>query len=211
MKQYMETIIGNMQCMTRKQRFEYIITYYWYHILGIITMIALILFLFFHINAMGKEQIEFACVLVNQDINFQRDEALRDDFSKFASIDSEKISIDSDYNISYGNIMLNGVNESSYEKLFFKWRNKEIDAIIMPESFYQYCKGLGAVYENPKLLGANGLPLYEDNGSYTAIKVSETILKEYMVDSLQEEMLLVFLSEGKHKENCKQFVSFLNR
>ena len=64
-------------------------------------------------------------------------------FSKASGIDVNRMDINSDYNISYGDMHLEGINESSYEKFFLKWQNGELDAVILPESFYEYCKELG--------------------------------------------------------------------
>ena len=207
MKRYMEQIRCNTQGMNRKQRLEYILTYYWYHILGIAATIFLILFFVIHFG-FGMVKPEFTCVLINQDINYVRDEKLAETFSEYSGIELKRINVDSDYNLSYGNVRLEGVNESSYEKFFFKWRNNELDAVIMPESFYKYCKEMGGTYRNLGKMKTGNLPLYEDDGIYTAVRIQGTELEKYLVDGI-EEMLLVFPADGENQQECGEFLSYM--
>ena len=98
--------------MTRKKKLEYIVDYYWYHILIAAIGLGLFILLIYHIG-WGSRSKEFTCVLVNQEVDYARDQKLAEQFGAYAGIESEKILIDSDYQISYRDKQLESVKESS--------------------------------------------------------------------------------------------------
>lgn len=214
-KEYVQNCIFDIKTktagMSRGESFAYVMTYYWYHILGMAALVGLLFFLIIHF-AFGNKKPVFTCVLVNQEINYSRDSELADAFAGFAEVKSDRIDIDSNYNMSYGNVKLEGVNESSYEKFFFKWRNQELDAVILPESFYKFCKEMGGEYLNLDDLDTGELPLYEDGGKHTGILIDETEFgKKWITNETGEKLLLVFPSDGKHEEMCRKFVEYMNQ
>ena len=135
---------------------------------------------------------------------------MEEEFADSSDIEDERIIFDSDFNISYGDVQLEGINESSYEKFFFKWQNQELDAVIMPESFYQYCKELGGSFRSLDEEEIQGLPVYRDEGKPTAIKAEETCLSKYLDNETGEMLLLAFPDTGKHEKECREFVDFLS-
>lgn len=207
MKNYMMEIRENTAGMTRQEKAEYILTYYWYHILGILAAAGLVLFLIIHFG-FREEPPVFTCAMVNQEINFARDEEMEKDFAGVSGIDKERMEINSDFNISYKDIKLEGVNESSYEKFLFKWQNEELDAVIMPESFYEYCKELGGTFYSLEKWDTQELPVYEDGGVPVAVKAEETGLAEYLENETGEPLLLVFPGTGQHLKECGEFLKF---
>lgn len=209
MKNYVKEIRQKTSGMSGKDKWSYIFTYYWYHILGLAASVGLVLFLAVHILT-GMKHPEFTCVLVNQAIDYERDAAMEEAFAAFTEVQSDKIEMDSDYNLSYGSVKLQGVNESSYEKFFFRWRNHEFDAVIMPESFYGYCKSVGGDYQDMNDFETGELPLYEDGGMYTAVRIEETKMKEYLPNETGERLLLVFPDGSRHRERCQDFLDFIN-
>lgn len=196
------------QSMNRQEKMEYTLTYYWYHMLGIVAVIGFILFLILHIK-FGMQKPEFTCVLVNQEIDYERDERLAHEIAKELELKDEYVLVDSDFQISYENVKLTGINESSYEKFFFKWQNEEIDAVILPESFYHYCKKAGGTFKNVEELGAAGLSLYEDDGCYRAIYIEDTGLMEVLKSDRKEPLLLAFPDTGQHEEKCNRFITYI--
>jgi len=209
MKNYIREIRKNTEGMTGKERAEYICAYYWYHLLGAAAIFCLVIFLIIHFG-FGEEQPLFTCVMVNQRIDQSRDEQMEEEFADSSDIEDERIIFDSDFNISYGDVQLEGINESSYEKFFFKWQNQELDAVIMPESFYQYCKELGGSFRSLDEEEIQGLPVYRDEGTPTAIKAEETCLSKYLDNETGEMLLLAFPDTGKHEKECREFVDFLS-
>ena len=125
MRHYIREIRENTSGMSPRDKAEYILTYYWYHILGVAAAAGLVLFLIIHFGFREDPPL-FTCALVNQEINFTRDEEIEKDFSADSGIDEGRMEINSDFNIAYGNLELEGINESSYEKFFFKWQNNSI-------------------------------------------------------------------------------------
>lgn len=207
MKEYLNDIKLKTEYMNLQDKLSYIITYYWYHILGVIIAFSLVIFLIVHF-AFGNIKPEFTCVLINQEINYERDNKLKQAFSSDSKIDIKKIVVDSDFNISYGDVQLQGINESSYEKFFFKWINKELDAVILPESFYDYCKQMGGSFIDLNELETGNLALYNDNGIKTAIMIEQTSLNSYL-NEVNENILLVFPDSGQHLEQCQKFIDFI--
>ncbi len=203
--------------MNGREKFDYIVTYYWYHILGVLAAVSFLVFLIIHFG-FGNQRPEFTCVLVNQNIDYARDERIRDAFAKEAEREPERIVIDSDYQISYAGAQLAGINESSYEKFFFQWENGEIDAVIVPESFYHYCKELGGTFRDVEELGAAGLPLYKEDGVCRAVLIGQTALAPELdgaagaSDSDAEDaLLLAFPVSGAHADVCAEFIGYISQ
>ena len=179
MRHYIREIRENTAGMSVRDKVEYILTYYWYHILGIAAAVGLVLFLIIHFGFREAPPL-FTCAMVNQEINYERDGELEKAFSEASGIDPDRMDINSDFNISYGDTKLEGVNESSYEKFFFKWQNKELDAVILPESFYRYCREMGGTFRSIAGWDTEGMSVYEDDGEITAVDVEDTLLAEYL-------------------------------
>lgn len=210
MRHYIREIRKNTVGMNRREKAEYILTYYWYHILGAAAAVCLILFLIIHFG-FREDPLLFTCALVNQEINFERDGQMEEDFSEASGIDEARMDINSDYNISYGDVKLEGINESSYEKFFFKWQNRELDAVIVPESFYEYCKEVGGTFRNLEGWNTEGFTLYEDSGDITAVEVEDTMLTGYLENETGEKLLLAFPDTGQHEDECRAFLDFIRR
>lgn len=208
MKNYAAEIRIKTTGMCRKEKLSYILTYYWYHILGLIAAVGLPVFVAAHVTS-GMERPEFTCVLVNQAIDSARDAEIGWDIAGALGVETGRIVVDSDYNISYGDVKLTGANESSYEKFFFKWRNKELDAVILPESFYRYCQELGGAWLDLGRFDTGALPLYEDQGVYTAVAVEETGLGDYLSNETGERLLLAFPESGSHTGACQTFLDLI--
>ena len=210
MGHYIREIRENTTGMNRWEKGEYILSYYWYHILGVIGAVCLILFLIIHFGFREDPPL-FTCALVNQEINFSRDEEIEKDFSIDSGIDEERMEINSDFNISYGDLELEGINESSYEKFFFKWQNGELDAVVLPESFYKYCEELGGTFRNLESWNTEGFVLYEDKGTVTAVEVENTALSQYLENKTGDPLLRAFPDTGQHEEECRAFLDFIRK
>ena len=210
MRHYIREIRENTAGMSPRDKAEYILTYYWYHILGIAAAAGLVLFLIIHFGFREAPPL-FTCAMVNQEINYERDGELEKDFSEASGIDPDWMDINSDFNISYGDTKLEGVNESSYEKFFFKWQNEELDAVVLPESFYQYCRELGSTFRSIAGWDTEGMSVYEDGGEATAVDVAETSLAGYLDNETGERLLLAFPDTGSHEEACREFLDFIRR
>lgn len=208
MRHYIRKIRENTAGMSVRNKVEYILTYYWYHILGIAAAVGLVLFLIIHFGFREAPPL-FTCAMVNQEINYERDGELEKAFSEASGIDPDRMDINSDFNISYGDTKLEGVNESSYEKFFFKWQNKELDAVILPESFYRYCREMGGTFRSIAGWDTEGMSVYEDDGEITAVDVEDTLLAEYLDNETGERLLLAFPDSGEHEEVCRHFFDFI--
>lgn len=205
---YLKEIQKKTEGMSRRQRLEYIGTYYWYHILGVCAAVFLVLFLAVHVLC-GRKQPEFTCVMVNQEIDWKRDEALEEAFARTLGLNPRQVEMDSNFNFSYGSVRLEGANESSYEKLFFRWANRELDAVILPESCYRFCQENGGTYRDLGVFDTGDLPLYRDGDTYTGVLVEETGLAFLFASPENDPLLLVFPVEGRHETRCREFLEFV--
>lgn len=208
-----EEIRKNTAGMEKRQKAEYILTYYWYHILFLFLGAGLLLLLVRHVF-FGEPDKEFTCVLVNQRVDYERDEALARDFAEESGIAAERILVDSDYVFSYEDVLLEGANESSYEKFFFRWGSGELDAVLMPESFYRYCKKLEYTFMDLREFcpgnspEASALEWIEADGRCEALYVEDTDLAVYLEEPKGERMVLVYLPESEHTEANRAFLAF---
>lgn len=199
--------------MDRKQKLEYIAAYYWYHILfvvlGALFLLLLIRHLFF-----GEPPKVFNCVMIDQAIDFERDATLGEDFAKNLGVSPEQISIDSNYVFSYVGKELEGANESSYDKFFFRLGGGELDAAILPESFYRYCMDLEYTFADLETMLTEEekarwqAELVETNGTYNGIYISNLSLMEYLDQEKEDPVLLVFFQSEKNTETNRRFLEF---
>ncbi len=191
--------------MSGKEKIEYILTYYWYHILGIIALFCLVLFIVVHF-VFSQEDIVFSLAMVNQEIDYERDEEMEQSFAETSGLDQDEIVIDSDYNISYSGHTLTGANESSFDKFFIKWANGEIDAVIATKDFLEYCVSVGAEFYSIDSFEVGELKTYKENG-ISGIDVTESSISENL--HTEEALYLVFPKEAEHKEQCQKFLTYI--
>lgn len=208
MKKWIVDIREKTSDMNKKEAAEYILTYYWYHILIFVLLIGLLILFGLH-YLFGNEKPEFTCVLLNQEIDTDRDNRLTEGFAALSGLSEEQIEIDSNYNFSYGDVQLSGVNESSYEKFFLRWRNEELDAVILPESLYEYCTEMGGTFRNLDGMDTGTLTLYTDEGVHTAVVLGNDRLTEEISGGEEELLLLAFPENGQHEEACRKFLSYI--
>lgn len=197
-----DDILTKTKDMSREQAAEYVLTYYWYHMLLGALALGLALLLIYHVGWGRNRKPEFSCVIVNQEVDFPRDEEIAEDFSAFSGIRTKKVSVDSDYLISYEDVQLSEANESSYEKFFFNWSSGVIDAMILPESFYEYCLSLGGEFLDLRELGSG-------EEGVSAVCVKGTVLEKWLQMDTGDPLLLVFPVEGKHREQSRRFLEYV--
>lgn len=208
MKEILNDIREKTEGMSRQDKVSYILTYYWYHMLIIFSVLALIVIFIVHYATYKKS--EFTCVMVNQQIDTQRDNQMTEEFAKFSKMDPKRIEINSNYNFSYGDLKLADVNESSNEKFFLQWRNNELDTVIMTESFYEYCKEVGGEFRDLDAWGIDTgtYEKYQDHGKTTGIVLGTDQMTE-KVTGTGEKLLLVFPSNGKHEKASKMYLKYI--
>lgn len=206
-KKWIEDIKEKTSDMNKKEVCSYIAAYYWPHILGCVSIIALILLFGGH-YLFGNVKPSFTCVMVNQRIDVERDNRLAETFAEETGLKREEVVIDSDYNFSYEGVRLEGVNESSYEKFFFQWQNGELDAVIMSERFYEYCKELGGEFRHIEDTGS--FEAYIDDGICSAIVLGNDSFMGKTAGDTNEQLFLVFPETGNHKEAADKFLAYLS-
>ena len=170
-----DDILTKTKDMSREQAAEYVLTYYWYHMLLGALALGLALLLIYHVGWGRNRKPEFSCVIVNQEVDFQRDEEIAEDFSAFSGIRT---------------------------KFFFNWSSGVIDAMILPESFYEYCLSLGGEFLDLRELGSG-------EEGVSAVCVKGTVLEKWLQMDTGDPLLLVFPVEGKHREQSRRFLEYV--
>lgn len=214
----MDDIKVKTKDMDREAAVEYVMNYYWYHILLGVLSAGLLVLGIYHVT-WGRKKVDFSLAVVNQDINYERDERIRDGFSVFSGIPAKNIQADSDFLISYGDVQLEGINESAYDKFFFSWSAGTMDAAVMPESFYHYCKkqrgrfleltSLQAQERLKELAGNRKNLFFMDNGKYAGVYADQTYLDSEYQRNDADRYVAVFPETGKHKEAAGMFLEYL--
>lgn len=84
-------------------------------------------------------------------------------------------------------------NESSYEKFFLNWHVHELDTMIIPESFYEYCQRQGGEF------------------SETVELSDQSVLDKLGFRKPEDEKLLLCIpSDAKHPEEGKKFIEYIS-
>lgn len=215
-RKWMEDIRTKTKHMNREQKWEYVLMYYWYHILLGAILLGLVILLIYHIVWGRNRKPDFTCVIVNQEVDFPRDAEIAEEFSSFSGIGAKKLSIDSDYLISYEDVRLPEANESSYEKFFFNWSSGLIDVMVLPESFYEYCLKLGGEFcDLREILPAEKLDCLEEQMNpecgqeYRRIYIEGTALEGWLQTEEGDPPVLVVPVEMKHKELSGKFLEYV--
>lgn len=208
MRKYLRDIKERTSDMSRREAGSYILTYYWYHILIAASIVALVLLFAVH-YAFGNKKPAFTCIIVNQEMDASRDREIAQSFAEEARLPEDRVVINSDYNFSYGKFQLESANESSYEKFFFQWQNQEIDAVILSESFYLYCKEMGGRFRILDESETGDFAPYMDDGQCTAVALGNDSFAERVNGKKDEKLLLAFPSSGKHMEESRVFLKWL--
>lgn len=197
----------NTRNMSLRRGMEYVLHYYWYHILGIMAVLGFFLFLIFHFAFPDKKPL-FYCVFINQKIDVDRDEKVATDFANYSCISESEIILDSNYIISYPGNRLEIANESSIDKLFIKWSNSEIDAIVMTEDFVKYCIDVGGEFYSIDDFNIGNLVIRNVDG-VSCIEIADTYLAQKLEGGESGNLLLLFPKEGIHQEVCQKFIDFI--
>jgi len=152
---------------------------------------------------------EFTCVLVNQQIDYERDQELEKEFAGQSGMAKKQIVIDSDYNVSYPGNELGDDSKNSFDKLFLKWSNGEVDAIVMTDDFLEYCVSVGGEFYDAGKFRTGDLSVCRMDGA-SGIDLTECKTKLGLESAGDEKLILVFPKEGSRKEMCQRFIDFIN-
>lgn len=205
MRRYLDDIKEKTAGMSMKEKVSYVFTYYWYHMLIIVSIIALIFFTV-RFYVFGNKKPEFTCVIANQAMDDERDARIAQAFAEENGLDPELVVVDSDYVFSYGDLQVEGANESSYEKFFLKWGNEEIDAVILSESMYEFCRDMRGEFRSLDNMDTSGFETYTDDEKVTAVVLGQDEFLEAATGKTDEKLLLAFPDNGKHGDLCDEFL-----
>ena len=173
--------------LDKKEKAEYIAEYYWHYFLIIAILFTLSILVVYHL-AVGRQKPAFACIIVNQSVDYERDAALAKKISDTLSLPYKKVRVDSQYRISYPGHVEKDAIESNYEKFFFGWAEGELDAVILPKRFLSYIRELGG-----ETLGGE-------------VPLSETELGSWIALEGGEDYYLIVPETTEHQKRAEQFL-----
>ncbi len=168
----------------KEERVSYIAEYYWYHILLTFLAFFLLCLLVYHVT-LGRQSIELTVSIVNEETDDERDETLSQLLAELTGIEAGEISVDSNYKVAYN--ATSETDYTGYDKFFFGWSQGELDVVVMPTSFLEYCIDLGGE-----------LRTINENGS-VSIALANTIFATQIEDNEEDPLVVVFPSNGQHE------------
>lgn len=207
MRKILKDISLNTAEMTFKEKMQYIMTYYWYHILGVCLVIGLLVFIIVHFGFADRRE-EFSCAIINQSMDVDRDEKIASLAQKKFS-DDEKVIVDSNYEFSYNGEKQEGINLTLFEKFFIKWGQGEINAVIADKDFLDYCISSGGSFYSIKEFDTGNLKLYNKD-KVSGIELSFTDIAGYITGNAKK-LVIAFPVEGANKKACQKFIDFVQQ
>ena len=242
MLKWAEDIRLKTKNMDRDARLEYVLCYYWHHLLLGTLLFGLLLLGIYH-AAWGRRKPDFSVAVVNQEIDLARDQEIQEEFAAFAGLSPKQVQVDSDYltsydtatddsvwNGAYRSTGLKGMEQSSFEKFFLGWQAGAIDAVVIPQSFYRYCKsqngtflelselegyketdaGEGKHAQEALERGTDGRQLFfvDEDGACTGVYVEHTGMSGDFAHNGKDPYILVFPADMAHKEAAGKFLEY---
>ena len=180
----------NISGMSSKSAIEYIITYYWYHMLGICAFVGLVVFLIAHF-CFPKDQSIFTCAIFGTYLDDGSMSEVARDFANECGVDESLIVFDVNYRL--GENADDVQNEYALEKLILQWSVGSVDAVILDRDVLASIVNAG--------------------GEFTAvptIDINQTSLAEYFADE-KRDFYLVFPSTGRNPDTCQKFAKYISR
>lgn len=199
-RRWISEIQKNTAGMDRKKKAQYIAEYYWAHFLLLFLAVGAVLLGIYNFT-LGKKKVSFECAIVNTATDDERDRNMESQIAKMLDLQAKDVRVDSAYRIAFDDEedsadpkpvttqknSVGGSDYAGYDKFFFAWGNRELDAVIMPESFLHYCEEIGGELNT---IGA-------DESTY--ILLSETKFADEIEDNSDDPMVIVFPKEARHE------------
>lgn len=211
--------------MTKEEKINYIIEYYLAFIIGAVLLLIAVIWLIFHFAFDEKEE-GFNCALVNCAVE-ENSLELSDELTEFFGYEPKKKEayFDIDYQIAYPGVDNEAADNSFYEKFFLNIRMEVLDAVIMPQSFMEYCNTVGhPFYDVYDVLDAEQIKTYEpyfikgkdeEGKEYTCgidiskLKFFDEMGIQEVKANAEEPLVLSFAYGGKHLKESRSFLKFL--
>lgn len=217
-----ETLSEILKGMSRKQKLEYIFTYYKPH-MAFVGASLLIIGVIIHQAFIADHRDCFQVAAVNAyikegdiDISDRLSETLVSDTSK------EKVHFDTQYQLEYPGVKNMLADTSFQEKLLLNIGVGSVDVAILPKKFVDFCNQTEYIFrdvstvldeENMKLLRDNLIYTKDENGKRypcgIEINNSEFVKNEefaFLEGSKGDDVIMVFPINSDHNSFCNEFV-----
>lgn len=222
-----KTETEKMAGMTKKEKRDYILTYYRGWLISIVLVIAVAAGTSYHF-IFNNAECSFSCALVNGYME-KGDTVFSEELDDYFGFQPRKeyAYFDTEYQIAYPGVDNEAADTSFYEKFFLNIRVGSLDAAIVPESFLEYCNTVERVfYDVTEVLNEEQLKAWEPyfitdedeegNEYICGIDISHLRFLEkenicFVNDNAGETAILTFPCNSGHRENCQKFLELLEQ
>ena len=149
--------------MPFKKKAEYIWEYYKIHIIGTIAAIILIC-VFIHDWRENKRPVYLDAVIINSDIAYYDDNPIRDDFVKYAGIDTKAYNLQIDTGFVISDTQNDQMSMINTEKLMALFAAGDLDVVIGPDDIIDSYGALNAYMDLTDVLTPELKKELEDKG-----------------------------------------------
>lgn len=216
-----------MAGMTKKEKRNYILTYYRGWLVSIILVLVVAVGISYHF-IFNNAKCSFSCALVNGYME-KGDTVFSEELDDYFGFQPRKeyAYFDTEYQIAYPGVDNAAADTSFYEKFFLNIRVGSLDAAIIPESFLEYCNTVERVfYDVTEILSEEQIKEWEPyfitgkdetgNEYICGIDISRLKFLEkenicFVNDNTGEPAILVFPYNSGHRENCQKFLKLLEQ
>ena len=211
--------------MSKKEKAEYIFTYYKAWMVTAVIVIAAIVWVLSRYVFSNSESV-LNVALINGYMRLS-DTDMSETLDEYFELDTTDMYtyFDTQYQLSYTGVENTAGDTSFYEKFFLNVRVGSLDAVIMPESFMEYCNSLEPIFADvTEILDEEQLDYWEDylvmgtdedgNEYACGLDISHlSFIKEeemgFVGDNDGEAFILAFPITGEAGEACQTFLEFL--
>ena len=149
--------------MPFKKKVEYIWEYYKFHIIGTIAGIVLIC-VFIHDWQENRKPVYIDAAVINSDIAYYDDNPIRDDFIKYAQIDTSVYNLQIDTGFIISTDQNDSMSLVNTEKLMALFAAGDLDIVMGPDDIIDNFGGLNAYMDLTEVLTPELKKELEDNG-----------------------------------------------
>lgn len=191
--------------MTIKEKIEYILAYYKYHIGGILALIAVAAGIAVWIGHLQDETMLYVAVIDAP----ENGGTIMEDFKESIGDTEEHNKYQIDTSIYLGNGEEGQADYASQMKLSTLVGSGTADVYICPEDIYQQYKEQEVLSPIADIMGKDFVDKYAEDCEEFAIRIEDNkVLAQYGLQSHKAGYLIVF-GYTKHPETVKQFVEYI--
>lgn len=193
--------------LTFKDKIDYLWDYYKIPIIGVITLVALIIYIFYLVFRHVPEEV-LNVTLINSSLTSEDEISLDDDFLRMEGYDLEDYKISMDGHITIDNNMSGNAREFVAAMILAE----EIDVLVWDEEAYEYVNSLGAITNLEDYMTVNYIEKYSEYAIYEneiliGFRFNET--KNISKELKMGEIYVGIINTATRKDEGVRFIEYL--